>query len=99
MVGAGNLPENDGRVVTCDRVGVTDRNIAVLLAMDQEDRNTARGCSSQRRNSSQIEVVMPLSVGESRFDDGVEKSTPEPRSRMEELSNAIVGNFAEGRKR
>ena len=99
MVGAGNLPKKEGRVVSRDRAGVTERNIAVLLAVDKEDRNAARRGNSQRRNISQIDVVIPLSVSESRFDDGIEKSSSKPRSRVEELANAIVGNFAEGRKR
>jgi hypothetical protein len=99
MVGTGNLPKNKGRVVSCDCAGVTDRNIAILLAVDQEDGNVARGRSSLWRDFRQIHVVVPASIGERNFDDRKQDGSAEPRASMKVLANAIVGNLAERRKR
>jgi len=59
MVGIGDFPQLRAWCCGVDEAGVTDGDVAVDLAVDQEDWNMCRGCGILGRDFGHIKAVLP----------------------------------------
>jgi hypothetical protein len=102
VVGVRNFPENSVVVTVMDLPGMTNRNVAIDLAMNEEDGNARGGDRIFGGNLIHVQVVLPADLEESKFDDGAKEGASEPWADMKGLAHAVVRDFmksGEGRLR
>ena len=62
MVGVRNFPGNSVEVTVVDLTGVTNRNVAIDLTVNEEDGNACSGDRIFGRNFIHVKVVLPADV-------------------------------------
>src|SRR5215475_13432350 len=70
MVGARYFPKSEARIASLDRARVANGNIAVLLAMNEENWHLAGRRGIHRGNLGEVDAVVQASISECHFDDG-----------------------------
>lgn len=94
VVGVGNFPELGVGISGADNLRVTQGNVAVDLAVNQENRD-CRGCDGIfRGNILHAEVILQAGAEKGNFDEWAEDGASDPRAEVERLSHAVVGDLA-----
>ena len=93
VVGVRDLPQWCPGIVRLDLAGVADWNVAINLAMDQEDWNFCCSCGIFGRDRLQIEVVLPACTEKCDFYNRAKDGSSDPRAEMERLPHAVVGDL------
>ena len=94
MVGVGDLPELGVWISRVDDLRMAHGNVAVDLAVNQENRDR-RGCDGIfGRNILHAEVVLQAGAEEGDFDQWTEEEASDPGAKAEGLSHAVVGDLA-----
>lgn len=99
MVGAGDFPELCVGGVGVDGFGVANGNVAVDLAVDQENWNSCRLRGIFGGDSGHVEVVLPTRAEKRNLDQRAEDGASDPGAEAKRLSHAIVGDLAESGER
>jgi len=69
VIGIGDFPQDSVRIASLNTAGVAWADVAVDVAVDEEDRNFRRGDRIFRRDLPHVEVILPSGVEESEFND------------------------------
>src|SRR5215510_3777214 len=93
VICAWNFPKNEVGIVSLDCSRMSNGDIAILHAMNQQNWDMAGRRGLHRRRSGEVEVVVPASISERCFDDGEKQSAAQPRACMGKLTHAIVGDL------
>jgi hypothetical protein len=103
VIGVRNFPEHGLRISLVNETRVSNGNVSIDLAVNQEYGDWRGRDPIFRRDLLQIEPVFPAGPQKCGFDEWTEKRTPEPRSHrraeMKRLSHAVVSDFVKIRKR
>ena len=98
VVGVRDFPHWCPGIVRLDLAGVPDWNVAVNLAMDQEDWDFGGGNRILGRDRLHVEVVLPACTEKCDFDNRAKDNSSHPRAQMEGLPNAVVGDLTKIRE-
>jgi len=99
VIGVGNLPQDDAGVSGLDTARVANGNVAVIFSVDEEDGNGTGGHCFFGRDLLHVEFELPPSAKEGDLHERAKKGASEPRSKVEGLAHAVVGNLAKIGKR
>src|SRR5580658_3145029 len=94
VVGVGDFPEFGVGIVGEDDLRMTDWNVAVYLAVNQEKWSVCSGYGIFGGDFLHVEVVLETSAEEADVYQGAEDCAAYPGTEMEGLSHAIVGDLA-----
>ena len=94
VVGVGDFPELSVGIARVDQLRMTDWNVAVDLAVNQENRNVCPGDGIFGRDFLHVEAVLKAGAQESDLDEGAEDGAAYPGTEVERLSHAVVGDLA-----
>lgn len=94
VFGAGDFPKLDSGIARMDLAGVADGDVAVELAVDYQNRDLGRGYRIFGRDLIHVEVVLRAGAPERNFHQRTEDGSSEPRTQMEGLAHAVVGDLA-----
>jgi hypothetical protein len=86
VIGVGDIPQNDIPIASLYAVGMADWNVAVDVAVQQEDRNPRGGYRVFWRNLLHIEAVFDAGGEEGKFNDRAEQGFSEPGAEVERLA-------------
>ena len=82
-----------------DLFGVTEEDVAVDCAVDEEDGDGGVGDGFFGGDGVHVEFVAGADVEEREFDEGAEEGASDPRSGVELLAHAVVADFAKAGER
>jgi hypothetical protein len=77
-----------------DLARVAEGNVAVDLAVNEENWNFRGGDGVLGRDLLHVQVMFPADVEESEFDDRAEEGSTKPGAEVKGLSHAVVGDLA-----
>lgn len=95
VFGTGNFPELSDGIAGADAAGVADGDVAVKLAVDEQNRDVVGGYGIFRGDFLHVQLILPTGAEKGDFDQRAEDGASEPWTEMERLSHAVIGNFAE----
>ena len=99
MNGTWYLPDNDvSRIVRLDLIGVKRRDVAVIKAVNEQNRSPRAFNRSFRRCFLHVQSVAKPKVKESRIHRGPKKGPAEPRAGMKLATQSRVSDFAKARE-
>ena len=99
VIGCGYFPQDCFAIARLNLVGMTNRDVAVDLSVDQKDWDLRGGDGVFWCDLLHVESALQADVEEGEFDYWAEKSSSEPGTEMEGLTHAIVGDLAESGER
>lgn len=94
VVGGRDFPKLSVRISGVNDAGMADGNVAVDLAVDEQNRDRGCGHGVFRGNVFQVEVVLQAGAKECDFDERAEEAASDPRTQVEGLSHAVVSDLA-----
>ena len=94
VVGGWDFPELSARIAGVDTAGMADGDVAVDLAVDEEDWDGGRGYGIFGRDFLHVEVVLPAGAEEGDFNQRTQEGASDPGAKVEGLSHAVVGDLA-----
>ena len=97
MIRSRHLPQCQVRVDHCNSAGMANGDVAVLLPVDQKNRNVGRCHGSIRRDLFEVEMVLPPCKTKRDFHHRTQYRSPHPWSGVKELSHAVIGDLAKAR--
>jgi hypothetical protein len=95
VIGVGDFPKDYVPIAGLDAAGVAKGDVAVDLAVNQEDGNVGGRDCVFWRDLPHVEVIFPADIEEGEFDDGPEEGASEPRAEVKGLTHAVIGDLAE----
>ena len=96
VIGVRDFPEDHVAIAELDFKRVPRGNVAIDLAVNQEDWDSGSGDGILGRDLLHVDVILPADVEEGEFDDGAEDGASEPGAQVEGLAHAVIGDFAKG---
>ena len=93
VVGGRDFPKLSVRISGVNDAGMADGNVAVNLAVDEQNRDRGCGHGVFRGNVFQVEVVLQAGAKECDFDERAEEAASDPRTQVEGLSHAVVSDL------
>ena len=94
MVGVGDFPELRVGIAGVDDLRMTGWNVAIDLAVNQENRDCCSCGGILWGNLLHVQVVLPTRAEEGDFYERAEECASDPGAQTEGLSHAVVGDLA-----
>src|SRR2546425_11660396 len=98
VICVGHFPQSNSCVIGCDPAGMANRDVAIISAVDQQNRHCSCGYYPSRRKLLQVQIVLPPGIAKCNLDNRTQRSPPQPRARAKKLPDAIIGNLTKARK-
>jgi len=93
VVGGRDFPKLSVRISGVNDAGMAARNVAVNLAVDEQNRDRGCGHGVFRGNVFHVEVVLQAGAKECGFDERAEDGASDPRTQVEGLPHAVVSDL------
>src|SRR5205814_10678950 len=94
MICPGDFPQGGIGITVVDPSRVAHRNVAILLAVNQQYWDFRGRDRSFRRDLLHVETVLPAYSQECNLNQRPEDGSAHPGSGMKGLAHAVIGDFA-----